>query len=220
MFLRLVHVIAVLILYVQQSESRYCQEAVDSAKSVTSCPTSKAEWDDAARRKNCSSIASTQTCSDAEHFQYHCVINEFRNESLEVCAPSRIIFGSCVEFNVAGGVIQDQWSAPCNETFPKCDTYYPSWNAYLYPDCYQLVSNRTMVSRTITTNESFNTQSDVKIIILFILSIFAAWFFVFILFIKQRRKLALQVKNKLQNIKINTTERRRLTQICEEKYHI
>lgn len=76
-----------------ESESRYCQEAVDSAKSVTSCPTSKAEWDDAARRKNCSSIASKQNCSLAEHFQYHCVINEFRNELLEVCAPSRIIFG-------------------------------------------------------------------------------------------------------------------------------
>lgn len=76
-----------------ESESRYCQEAVDSAKSVTSCPTSKAEWDDAARRKNCSSIASKQKCSVAEHFQYHCVINEFRNELLEVCAPSRIIFG-------------------------------------------------------------------------------------------------------------------------------
>lgn len=77
----------------QQSKSRYCQEAVDSAKSVTFCPTTKAEWDDAARRKNCSSIASKPNCTTFQLLQYHCVINEFRNELLEVCAPSRIIFG-------------------------------------------------------------------------------------------------------------------------------
>lgn len=41
------------------------------------------------------------------------------------------VLGHCVEFNVAGGVIQDQWSAPCNKTFPKCDNSYLSWKAYL-----------------------------------------------------------------------------------------
>lgn len=44
-------------------------------------------------KKNCSKIASQQTCSSAEKFQYHCVLNGYRNETLEVCAPSRIIFG-------------------------------------------------------------------------------------------------------------------------------
>lgn len=38
--------------------------------------------------------------------------------------------GRCVEFNVGGGVIQDQLSAPCNATFPKCDEYYISSDAY------------------------------------------------------------------------------------------
>lgn len=77
----------------QQSKSRYCQEAINSVEIVESCPTSEAELDDAARRKNCSSIASKQNCTTAEKFRYHCVINEYRSVLLEVCAPIRYIFG-------------------------------------------------------------------------------------------------------------------------------
>lgn len=137
------------------SENRYCQEAVDSVTTVGSCPTTKAEWDAAARRKDCSRIASTQKCSDVDKFVYHCVINGYRNQTLEVCAPLRIIFGHCVEFNVGGGVIQDQRSAKCDDTFPKCDNIYNSVDAYKYPDCYKLVSlSDTLYS---TTTSSTNT---------------------------------------------------------------
>lgn len=142
---------------------------------MTSCPTSKIEWDIAARKKNCSRIASQQNCAPVEKFKFHCVINGYKNETLEVCAPSRVIFGvsiytfatliysiyslfinymfflqsinfftnlvsfnvkfvrflgHCVEFNLLGGVIQDQWSSPCKKTFPKCDVIYNSTAAY------------------------------------------------------------------------------------------
>lgn len=79
--------------HVYKSKAQYCQEAVASAALVTSCPTSQIEWDTAARKKNCSRIASQQNCAPVEKFRYHCVINGYRNETLEVCAPSRIIFG-------------------------------------------------------------------------------------------------------------------------------
>lgn len=76
------------------SQNVYCEEAVKSVKTVTSCPTSKTEWDIAALRKNCSGIASRQNCvNETEKFQYHCVINGLRNKLVEVCAPRRIIFG-------------------------------------------------------------------------------------------------------------------------------
>lgn len=133
------------------SENRYCQEAVDSVTTVGSCPTTKAEWDAAARRKDCSRIASTQKCSDVDKFVYHCVINGYRNQTLEVCAPLRIIFGHCVEFNVGGGVIQDQRSAKCDDTFPKCDNIYNSVDAYKYTDCYKLVSLGDTVYSTTTS---------------------------------------------------------------------
>lgn len=71
----------------------YCQEAVDSAEIVALCPTSKKEWDKAAIKKNCSRIASLQNCTSVDQFKYHCVIDGFRKETLELCAPQKIIFG-------------------------------------------------------------------------------------------------------------------------------
>lgn len=137
------------------SQNRYCQVAVDSVTIVESCPTTKTEWDAAARIKNCSRIASSQKCSSVDQFVYHCVINGYRNVTLDVCAPSRIIFGHCVEFNVGGGVIQDQRSALCNNTFPKCDRMYDSTDAYRYTDCYKLVSlSKTTYSTTTTTSRT------------------------------------------------------------------
>lgn len=148
---------------IYKSEARYCPQAIGSIKYVVSCPTSKKEWDTAATKKNCSRLASHQTCSSVEQFKYHCVINGFRNETLEVCAPSRIIFGHCVEFNLHGGVIQDQMSTPCNNIFPKCDAIFGSTDAYKYPDCFDLVekysttvytTERKVLTTTPTTDKS------------------------------------------------------------------
>lgn len=62
---------------------------------VPVCPTSKIEWDNAALKKNCSKIAKLQNCTTAtDTFMYHCVINGYRNETLEVCAVKRIIIGT------------------------------------------------------------------------------------------------------------------------------
>lgn len=38
--------------------------------------------------------------------------------------------GHCVEFNLHGGVIQDQMTSPCNTIFPKCDAIFDSTDAY------------------------------------------------------------------------------------------
>lgn len=125
------------------SENRYCPEAVKSATKIAYCPESKKERDSAARRKNCSELAAHQNCTTADKFMYHCVIDGYGAETMEVCAPRRIITGSCTEFNVDGGVIQRHLSAPCNDTtYPKCDRFYSSEDAYKYPDCYQLVYNK------------------------------------------------------------------------------
>eukprot|EP00105_Crassostrea_gigas_P043934 XP_019928082.1 PREDICTED: uncharacterized protein LOC105341198 [Crassostrea gigas] len=141
-----------------ECRNRYCKEAVDSVEIVTDCPTSKTEWEIAVRKKSCGRIASRQKCDSVERFKYHCVINGFRNEVMEVCAPSRIIFGHCTEFNVHGGVIQDQMSTPCSDIFPKCDSIYNSSDAYKYPDCYKLVTNGEVLS----TTPKYTTSSGIK----------------------------------------------------------
>lgn len=81
----------------------YCQEAVDSVESVPSCPTSEEEWNRAAIKKNCNKTAYWQHCSKPEAFLYHCVINGYGNETLEVCAPQRRMLGNvfiCIKMHL------------------------------------------------------------------------------------------------------------------------
>lgn len=130
-------------------------------KIVQECPTSKDGWVKKAYYKKCTDKAERNNCTKAAYrHQYHCLINAYLNETLEVCAPERIIFGNdekfsfqfsncnffisidtitcilffflgfCAEFNVAGRVIQRHKSAECNKVFPKCDGIYSSINAY------------------------------------------------------------------------------------------
>lgn len=172
-------VFGLLLFQLIKSQNRFCPEAVSSMKRVAACPTSKTEWDNAALKKNCSELAPSQNCAPVNKFKYHCVINGLRNKLVEVCAPERIIFGHCVEFNGRGGVIQDQKSAVCNEKFPKCDIFYFSTDAYKYSDCYMLVSSvglkdeaTFLITKSIsaklttmrtTTDESLSSQTVIII---------------------------------------------------------
>lgn len=60
---------------------------------MESCPTNYQEWETAAKLKNCKITAAQQKCSEADKFVYHCVIDGFENEILEVCAPQKYITG-------------------------------------------------------------------------------------------------------------------------------
>lgn len=78
----------------QLSRGAFCPEAVDTVERVSFCPMSKKEWDSAAVKKNCTETAARQTCTKPELFVYHCVINGYGNETLEVCAPRRLMLGN------------------------------------------------------------------------------------------------------------------------------
>ena len=52
---------------------------------VKSCPLTAEEWGNAVVKKGCESINHS--------FLYHCVMNTWRNETVEVCAPWRNIVG-------------------------------------------------------------------------------------------------------------------------------
>lgn len=73
-----------------------CRKAIQElVKVVASCPTSKPGRDIAASKKNCEQLAAKALCRTSKKtYLYHCVINGFRNQTLEVCAPRRIIFGN------------------------------------------------------------------------------------------------------------------------------
>lgn len=124
-----------------------CEESARTVRHVERCPTDSISWKMAAKTMNCDAIK--QNCSQSSnihHFQYHCVINAWMNETLEVCAPNRFIFGYCAEFNVMGRVIQENYRANCRNLDPPCPSFYNSAEAYKYQSCYQLVkkNNQTI----------------------------------------------------------------------------
>lgn len=192
-------VLGLLQFLLSKSHNRYCQEAVNSIKDVERCPTSKSEWERAAYIKNCTELALRQNCVSTNKFKYHCAINGRRNKLVEVCAPERIILGHCVEFNVRGGVIQDQKSALCNKTFPKCDRFYNSTDAYKFPDCYLLVSKNEAIwlitkdtsakRTTMRTITDESMSSPMIIIVAAMLTVgFIAFLLILILIFKKRRR--------------------------------
>lgn len=136
-----------------RSQLTLCKKYVANLKVVPSCPKSKEEWDTAARKKNCTKRAAELTCAASEKFKYHCVLNGYRNALVEVCAPERLILGHCTEYNVIGRVIQDHQTAPCKKgSFPNCDKYYLSTDAYKYPDCYDLIQRPRTPRKRPTVN--------------------------------------------------------------------
>lgn len=71
---------------------------------------------------NTQKLASQQKYSDAENFVFHCMINGYENDTLEVCAPQQLITGLCAEFNIAGGSYSNSfyssmWQRKISELF-------------------------------------------------------------------------------------------------------
>lgn len=79
--------------FVQITESIYCSYTPQTVRVVDSCPESKAELKKREREKNCSFIANIQNCTKPANFKYHCVMNEFKNKFIEVCAVEFYIIG-------------------------------------------------------------------------------------------------------------------------------
>lgn len=70
-------------------DSPECDDSAETAKIVKSCPQNNNEWNKAAKIKGCEKMS--HSCSS---FVYHCVINAWGNETIEVCAPPVIIVGT------------------------------------------------------------------------------------------------------------------------------
>ena len=55
---------------------------------VQGCPQTQETWEEAAARKNCGGIPNSCTT-----IVYHCIMNTWQNETVDVCAPQRQIVG-------------------------------------------------------------------------------------------------------------------------------
>ena len=65
-----------------------CKASLATVSVVNRCPKTEEEWTTAAARKNCGNIKH-----NCVFIQYHCVMNTWRNKTIEVCAQSKNIVG-------------------------------------------------------------------------------------------------------------------------------
>nr|XP_022289649.1 uncharacterized protein LOC111101452 isoform X1 [Crassostrea virginica] len=126
-----------------------CNGSSAAAKRVDVCPQTEKEWKVAAENKNCKSYCSS--------YHYHCVMNTWRNETIEVCAKIRQIVGkNCAEFNFGGSRIQRNENMKCS----KCPKFYPSNNSFRYRECYN--HHESLPQTTLTQDDTTQSAPLVK----------------------------------------------------------
>lgn len=125
--------------------SNSCEVTRSTVQVVDGCPVSEESWRERAAVKKCAAYASQ--CAEPERLVYHCVINPYVNQTLEVCAyPQNIVNGKCTSYSSSGNVIQENWGADCSKFIENaCPTVYRSNVTYKYPGCYKLIKNLTTV---------------------------------------------------------------------------
>ncbi|XP_048767738.2 uncharacterized protein LOC125674590 [Ostrea edulis] len=114
-----------------------CPASIPTLVEVPRCPRDKSEWDQAASRKQCHKIAAIQKCTDPEKFVYHCLLNEWTNGTVEICAPTWFISGYCAMYSVQEERIKESTSLDCTNFTDPCGARYTSSDAYMYQSCYQ-----------------------------------------------------------------------------------
>ena len=72
-----------------------CETSLITSIPIKRCPRNELEWNTRAALLNCSSI--NQTCVNPDKFEYHCVLNENVTGLVEVCAPSKHVFGNWLQ---------------------------------------------------------------------------------------------------------------------------
>lgn len=125
--------------------SNSCEVTRSTVQVVDGCPVNEEEWRKSADKKRCD-VAAKQ-CSEPERLVYHCVINPYVNQTLELCAYAQnIVQGKCTSYSSSGNVIQENWGTDCSKFIENaCPTVYRSNVAYKYPGCYKLIKKLTTV---------------------------------------------------------------------------
>lgn len=75
------------------SKGEQCSASLPTVRVVQTCPQNEAELSRALQQKKCEHLAKYQKCTKPATFKYHCVLNAFSNETIEVCAQEIISNG-------------------------------------------------------------------------------------------------------------------------------
>ncbi|XP_062579623.1 uncharacterized protein LOC134241614 [Saccostrea cucullata] len=129
-----------------------CPATTRTIKKVDSCPTTEQEWIAASNLKKCYNLADYKTCGKS--LVYHCLLNEWWNETIEVCAPPWFMSGFCPMFNTAEQRVIDNFNIDCSKfTNGSCPIRYLSSEAYKYQMCYKKIITTKTFQNTIKPDE-------------------------------------------------------------------
>lgn len=145
-----------------------CRDSLLTMQTVTSCPSTNAELSIAKERKQCKRLAYIQTCSKPEKFKYHCVLNTWENETIEVCAPERFSQGFCLKFDESAASLQEIYDKDCTNYSKKCDTRFSSSDVLHYIQCNDIVRKQeaSKISNGTKANENKNTANGINTVLL------------------------------------------------------
>nr|XP_022346069.1 uncharacterized protein LOC111138409 isoform X2 [Crassostrea virginica] len=117
-----------------------CLESPNTLKIVRRCPANGTEWEREAKIKNCSKIHGINGCQKVE---YHCLVNAYRNETIEICSTPRIIQAFCPIYHE--NIPNQDYNRPCqNFSSPfNCSGPYNSTESYKWQICYEYVYNQS-----------------------------------------------------------------------------
>nr|XP_022311437.1 uncharacterized protein LOC111116743 [Crassostrea virginica] len=129
-----------------------CPTSAASVSIIDNCPMNSSEWNQRATQKNCSMYP--QTCN--KPLQYHCLLNTYGNESIEVCAPDTLLNNDfCPSFNINQQRILEQFN--CTSLIADCpERPYNSTSILNYKGCMKQLYGSMMPSTdsTLTTVEN------------------------------------------------------------------
>lgn len=182
----------------------------------------------AAKRKNCEIMAPYQNCTEPKNFKYHCLMTDFRNATLEICAPIYYLPGHCAIYNTVDKDIKENYKPgfECSK-YPeaeRCPSRYPSTEGYKYLRCFAQTNPRpasATINSTSPTNE-IKLRSDVKYIVcLIILAVALVTVSLTVLLKWPKRKSIIRYclkgckrKNSQSTIQGETVRARKSEQVC------
>ncbi|XP_052706793.1 uncharacterized protein LOC128182242 [Crassostrea angulata] len=141
---------AILLRHKGLAQAQICSESIATPHVVQKCPMNREEWERASQKKKCSEIQKYDNCRNVE---YHCLVNEFRNETIEVCTDPWYLQGYCPIYLENGG--KNDYTKMCmNNAYPcNCSNQYRSTEAYKWQCCFN-VKNVSSGKWNITVTDS------------------------------------------------------------------
>lgn len=118
---------------------KMCPETIPTVSIVNRCPSNATEWVSASKRKSCNNLGHLQSCTKADDFVYHCVLNKDATMLVEVCAPTYLMSGYCARFSEVEKRIIIDTGLDCTKFNPPCSTSFLSNESYNYQTCYRNV---------------------------------------------------------------------------------